>query len=142
MGQAALFFVEFELDAPIQMPSIGIELFNERSLIVHGKNSFQYGVEAPAAVAAGARLRVRQRIDLDVAIGRYTFALGLASIEPDAARLREEMGYAALAERIRAVLVVKDAGTFSVRLRDGGQALPFHGLCDLEGDAQLAVLQA
>ncbi len=42
-----------------------------------------------------------------------------------------------LASQTRQLLVVSNAGSFSVVTRRHGQALPYHGLCDLEGDASL-----
>ncbi len=140
MGQAALFYFEFTIDDGIQVPSGGVEIFNERNIVVHGKNSLQYGAPAPPVVPAGARVRFRNRIVLDVAPGAYTFGLGLATIAaPDYLRAAD-MPYTMLADRTRTVVVVNGAGTFTVGFRTNGQALPFHGLCDLDGDSHIAIM--
>lgn len=140
MGDTAVFYYEFELDAPLEAPLGGISLINERNLIVHGRNSLQYGLPAPDVVSAGMRLRFRQRIRLDVTPGRYSFAVGLASMPGEAYGQAAQMSHAALHERTARVLSLGDAGVFTVTMRHEGLSLPFHGLAGLEGDCQLDVL--
>jgi len=142
MGDNAVFYFEFLLNRAIEIPSGGVELVNERHIVVHGKNSIQQGVLTPASAPRGARVRFRQRIRLDVAEGQYTFALGLASISEADAAARCDLSHGALESRISVLLVVADAGTFSVGQRKRGLALPFHGLCDLDGDVRVAVENA
>jgi lipopolysaccharide transport system ATP-binding protein len=141
MGQSAVFFFEFVLDEDLEVPMAGVEIFNERNIAVHGKNSLQHEALTFEAAIRGSRVRVRQRMKLSVAPGRYTFALGLATISAADASIASEMSYEALVPRMRTVLVVTNAGAFDVggRRRGHGQALPFHGLCDLEGDSSLVV---
>jgi len=140
MGQAAVFYFEFALDEDLQVPSGGVEIFNERNIVVHGKNSLQHGAPAPPAVPRGARVRFRKRVVLDVAPGAYTFGLGLATIAAQDYVRAGDMPYTMLADRTRTVLVVQGAGTFSVGFRTEGQALPHHGLCNLEGDVRIDIL--
>ena len=110
---------------------------------MHGKNSLQHEALTFEAATCGSRVRVRQRMTLSVAPGRYTFALGLATISAADASSAGELSYEALVPRMRTVLVVTNAGAFQVggRRRGHGQALPFHGVCDLEGDSRLVVVQ-
>jgi len=140
MGQTAVFFFEFVVDDDLDVPMAGVEIFNERNIVVHGKNSLQHGALGPEAASHGARVRVRQSIALSVAAGQYSFALGLATITAADAAIAGELSYESLLPRVRTVLVVANAGTFSVGGRRRGQVLPFHGLCDLEGDSRLVVL--
>jgi lipopolysaccharide transport system ATP-binding protein len=142
MGQGAVFFFEFELDEDIDVPSGGLEIFNERNIVVHGKNSLQHAVPAPSAVARGARVRFRKRVRLDIAPGTYTFGLGLATIAPHDYQHASAMPFEVLAGRLRTVIVVHTAGTFSVGFRREGQALPYHGLCDLTGDMRVQLVEA
>jgi lipopolysaccharide transport system ATP-binding protein len=141
MGQTAVFFFEFVVDEDLDVPMAGVEIFNERNIVVHGKNSLQHGVLAETA-SRGARLRVRQSMTLNVTVGSYSFALGLATITAADAAIAGELSYEALLPRMRTILVVANAGTFSIgaRRHGHGQALPFHGMCDLEGDSRLVVL--
>jgi lipopolysaccharide transport system ATP-binding protein len=140
MGQAAVFFFEFTLDEDIEAPIGGVEILNERNIVVHGKSSLQYEIAVPGTVRRGARLRFRQRMVLNIAQGNYSFALGLASINLNDFARAADMPYLVLASRCRQLLVVGNAGSFSVVARRHGQALPYHGLCDLEGDACLSIL--
>jgi lipopolysaccharide transport system ATP-binding protein len=140
MGQAADFFFEFTLDENIEAPIGGVELLNERNIVVHGKNSLQHDVAVPDVARTGARLRFRQRMVLNVAQGSYTFTLGLASIDPAGSAHAANLSYPALVSHIRQLVFVGNAGSFSVVPRRHGQALPYHGLCDLDGEAQLWVL--
>ena len=142
MGQTAVFFVEFTLDEDLEMPLCGIEIVNERHIVLHGKNSLQHGSLGPSGARRGSRVRLRQRMTLSIAEGRYSFALGLATISPADAAAANDMSYAALSAKARTILVVADAGTFSVMQRKHGHALPFHGLCDLPGDARVIVRTA
>jgi lipopolysaccharide transport system ATP-binding protein len=140
IGQRAVFWSEFHVGQDMEVPVVGVELFNERNINVHGKNSLQHDVRAPAAaVRVGDVIRSRQEIVLDVAPGQYTFGLGLATIDPVSYAQAAAMSYPAVAERLQATLIVNDAGAFSVVARTTGQALPHHGLCDLPGDVRVAV---
>ncbi len=140
MGQPAVFFFEFTLDEDIDAPIGGVEILNERNIIVHGKSSQQYELVVPGMVPRGARLRWRQRMTLNIAQGHYSFALGLASIAQEDYARTPDLSYEVLVSRTRQLLVVGNAGSFSVVAPRHGQALPFHGLSDLEGDARVSVL--
>lgn len=87
----------------------------------------------PPVVLAGARIRGCRKIRLDVAPDEYTFAIGLAWIDQADADMRDTLPYAALAERLETLLVVKDAAACVVQFRSQGQALPFHGIANLDG---------
>jgi hypothetical protein len=52
------------------------------------------------------------------------------------------MSHASLHERMSRVLSIANVASFNVTLRRDGLELPFHGLCNLTGDASLAVLPA
>jgi lipopolysaccharide transport system ATP-binding protein len=142
MGETALFFFEFTLDQDIQAPIGGLEIFNERHIVVHGKNTLQYEVPVPPTAPSGSRVRFSRRIVLDVAPGEYTFTLGLASAPPDVIARVAWMSYPAVAERLHPVVVASHAGSFTITPRHTGQMLTHHGLCDLEGDMLCDVLQS
>jgi lipopolysaccharide transport system ATP-binding protein len=140
MGQAADFFYEFTLDEDIEAPVGGVEILNERNIVVHGKNSLQHDVPVPGIARKGARLRFQQRMVLSIAQGSYSFAVGLASIDQEGHEHAANLSYPVLENHLRQLLFVGNAGSFSVVARRHGQALPYHGLCDLDGDAHLSVL--
>jgi lipopolysaccharide transport system ATP-binding protein len=140
MGQTAIVWIEFVATQPMEVPVIGVELFNERNINVFGKNSLQHEALAPAStVAAGETIRARHRIVLDLAPGEYTFGLGLATIDPVTYAQAAAMSYPALAERMQATFIVNHAGAFTIAARTQRQALPHHGLCNLPGDVRITV---
>jgi lipopolysaccharide transport system ATP-binding protein len=134
MGDYAVFYFEFTLDDDIWGPVGGLEIFNERGLVIHGKNTLQYELPIPKRARRGSRLRFRRRVRLDLAPGDYTFGLGLAALDPGAIPHASQMSYPALAEQCRQVIVVAAAGSFAITTRTAGHALTHHGLCDLEGE--------
>jgi lipopolysaccharide transport system ATP-binding protein len=91
-------------------------------------------------VPAGSRLRFRQRMRLDVAPGRYTFVIGLVTMGAEDYEQAGHMSHASLHERTTRILSIANVASFTVTLRRDGLELPFHGLCNLAGDAALAVM--
>ncbi len=138
MGAEALFFAEFVVHADLDVPSAGVEVLNERNIVVHGKNSIQTRAAVAHTVARGGVVRMRQRMRLGVAPGTYSFNVGLASLPVDAHALADSMPYDVLAQHIRPVVVVSGAGVFTVVPPRSGQSLPYHGLCDLDGDVSVS----
>jgi len=142
MGDTVVFHLEFAIDEDLDVPVVGISLVNERNIIVHGRNSLQFESGDGVPVGKGSRLRVRHRVGLDLAPGRYSFVIGLASIAPEQYAHASTMSHAALHEHTTRVLSIADVGTFTVTLRTTGVELPFHGLCQLPGDQIIDVLPA
>jgi lipopolysaccharide transport system ATP-binding protein len=134
IGDEALFFAEFELLEDIAVPSLGVEIINERSLIFHGRNSIQTESVVPASVRKGTRLRLRQRMRLDVASGTYSFNIGFATLAEAVHGEMAHVRYEELAAATRTLALIAGAGSFAVVPRRHGQALPFHGLCGLDGE--------
>jgi len=80
-GETASIFYEFELLHDIDVPIGGFNIENEKSVLVHGKNATQY--DSPITIRKarqGARLRFCHDVTLDIAVGEYTFEVGLASL--------------------------------------------------------------
>jgi len=136
MGDVAVFYIEFQIDRDLDVPSCGILLVNERNLILHGRNSMQHGTVAVPA-AGGTRVRARQWMRLDIGPGRYTFVVGLASIPPHIYERASEMSHAVIDQHTTRIMTVANIGAFTVTLRREGLELPFHGLCQLEGGSQI-----
>jgi lipopolysaccharide transport system ATP-binding protein len=139
IGETAHFYFEFEILEDIQVPVGGVVITNRMNINVHGKNSLQFLFPAPPSVRKGARLRFRQRIELSVTPGEYTFMVGLATTSPDVYKGVEEMDYHQLASKLKTILRIRQAGILTVQFRTHGQSLPFHGYADLRGDIALAV---
>lgn len=141
MGEVASFYFEFELLQDIQVPIAGVNITNRMNINVHGKNSLQFLLQAPPEVRKRAKVRFRQRVELSIAPGEYTFAVGLATTSPDVYARVTEMDYYQLEPKLKTILRVRQAGIISVQFRKNGQSLPFHGYADLKGDFALAVLE-
>lgn len=142
IGDTANFYYEFELLRDIQVPIAGVIITNRMNINVHGKNSVQTQIPAPPAVRKGTKVRFRQRIELSITPGEYTFAVGLATTPPEIYARAAEMDYLQLDTKLRTILRVRQAGILSVRFRTRGQSLPFHGYADLRGDFALALVES
>lgn len=140
MGEAVDFFYSFRALQRMDVPFGGINIVNERNVIVHGINSLQRRIDAPESVAPGTVLRFRQRMVLNLGIGEYTFVVGLATTDPITYRNADLMPHPSLDEKCRQVLLAGHAGTFTITFRTEGIAAPYHGLADLPGESQLVTL--
>ena len=139
MGADALFFAEFVIHADLEVPSAGVEVLNERNIIVHGKNSIQ--TRAAVAPAVASRQRASHAPAHATRCGSaatYTFNVGLASLPAGCTRTRR-LDALRCARRSRSgrVVVVNGAGVFTVVPPRSGHSLPYHGLCDLDGDVAI-----
>lgn len=143
-GEMASFFYEFELLVDIEIPIGGITIQNDRGVIVHGKNSLQYDSPVPELVRCGSHIRFRQDIALELALGEYSFEIGLAAIARDDYRYREQYAHDELYAKIIRLCHVPVAGGFSVGWRHSGVShhLLHHGVANLHGSCLIAVPSA
>jgi lipopolysaccharide transport system ATP-binding protein len=123
-GDAAVFHYEFDIKADISTPICGVVITNDRGIIVHGKNSWQYDDEVPLQVESGKKLVCQQQVKLDLAPGDYTFEVGLASISHEV--------FSTIHERL---CHMPNVGYFSIGLAsiDGVAVLTHHGIANLPG---------
>lgn len=140
-GDRAIFFYEFELDEDIGVPICGVVIKNDRGVIVHGKNSFQYDGNVPMSLGAGSKVLCKQEIKLDLAPGEYIFEIGLASVSPYIWQHRHLVSHAELAVRRTRICSIADVGSFSIGYarREGVSILTHHGIADLPGKISTAV---
>lgn len=141
-GQEAHFFYEFEVLDQIDVPAGGLEFHNETGLIIHGKNTFQYGSPAPHSAEAGARLRYHHILRLDVGPGNYGFTVGLASVNEEiyTGYVNGPLTHNDLQQAVREHCRVRSVGTFNVQLDRMGK-LRHHGLADLPGNCTVQLQQ-
>lgn len=142
-GDLAVFYYEFELIEDIGVPICGLVITNERGVIVHGKNAWQYESDVPAGFGAGDRVVCRQEISLQLGPGEYTFELGLASVAQSEWERRRSISHDEWASRYLTVCVVTNAGQLSVGLamENGMSVLTHHGVADLPGRMLTRVLK-
>jgi len=120
----------------------GIVISNERGVIVHGKNSWQYDTEVPASLGPGSKVICRQEIRLDLGPGEYLFEVGLASVSPQVWRDRALASNEAMIAATVRICHIANVASFSVglALRNGVAVLTHHGLADLPGRISIDTL--
>jgi hypothetical protein len=132
---------EFELRDSIEVPIGGVVLRNDKGIVVHGKNTIEYGSAVPLRAAAGARLRFVQDIALSLAVGEYTISPGLACVDRATYERRAAVGYEELNAAIARLCHLPDAAGFTVTLRPPGPPVQLlhHGIADLQGACLIEV---
>jgi lipopolysaccharide transport system ATP-binding protein len=141
-GETASFFFEFALLRDIEVPTGGVELVNDKGVIVHGKSTLEYGSGVPAAVARGTRLRFRQDIRLELAVGEYTFNVGMGALSRPDYEQRAALAHPEFDARLVRVCLLPGLGQFAVTLRRGGAPVQLlhHGVANLPGRCQVTVV--
>jgi lipopolysaccharide transport system ATP-binding protein len=138
-GEEAEFFYEYELLRGIDQPIVGVVLFNNKQVIVHGKNSLEYGSEFGAGYPAGTKLRFKHRVKLEIAVGLYTFESGFASISRTDAANASQLNHFDLTDRVYRHCHLNGLGPFEVIFRHSGYPtqLLHHGVANLPGKIDL-----
>jgi lipopolysaccharide transport system ATP-binding protein len=141
-GETACFFFEFEVTKDINVPIGGVEILNDKGVIVHGKNGMQFHIELPDHIPKGSRIRFRQEMQLDIAPGEYSFNVGLSTLSQQDYARRAEYLHPDLDAATQALMVLPNAGSFAVIYRVSGQPvqLMHFGLTDLPGEQKIAVV--
>ena len=138
-GEKASFFYEFELMKDIEVPIGGLEINNERGIIVHGKNTIEYDSSVPINVPKGSRLRFRQDVALELAIGEYTFSIGLSMISHKNFENRSNFSYFELNEKIIRLCIVPNVSQLNVGFRKKRTPVQLlhHGIANLPGSCHV-----
>jgi lipopolysaccharide transport system ATP-binding protein len=138
-GETASIYSEFELTRDIDVPVGGAHIFNARAVLVHGRNTLQQDCEVPRRVPAGARVRFRYDVRLDLEPGDYTFEVGLATIDAASYDRRGRCSEEELHAAVVRICHLAAAGRFTV-LR--GPRLPHYGVTHLPGRYRAAITAA
>ena len=140
-GETASFFYEFELLADVEVPTAGVELVSDKGIIVHGKSTIEHGSRVPRNVVRGRRLRVRQDIALELAIGEYTFNLGLGGLSGRDYDRCARFSHGELDASLARLCLLPLAETLAVALRPPGAPaqLLHHGVANLPGSCRISV---
>jgi ABC-type polysaccharide/polyol phosphate transport system ATPase subunit len=141
-GQIAVFFYEFEILQDIEVPIGGLQIMNDKGIVVHGKTTLEYGSDAPVRVGAGLRVRFRHKVVLSIAPGEYTFEVGFAAIQQTLFEKKDKMSFQDLYANVIRVCTLTGMGPFSVIFRKQYKPtqLLHHGLADLPGGCQISIL--
>jgi lipopolysaccharide transport system ATP-binding protein len=143
-GEAAYFYYEFEILKDMEVPIGGIVLQNEKGIIVHGKNTLQYGTTVPTWVPQGGRLRFQQKICLEIAIGDYTVEVGLAALSRHDYDRCGTFSHAELDAKIVRICHLAPVGEFAVIFRDQWDQMQLlhHGIANLSGQCTVYSIPA
>lgn len=143
-GDLAVFYYEFELSDVVEVPVCGLVIKNERGLIVHGKNSWQFPNDVPQGLPAGTRVVCRHEIKLDLGLGEYIFEVGFACVSVQTWAERRQLSHDVMSTRHTRLCHVPDAGTFSIGLaiKDDVAILTHHGVADLPGSMSISAQPA
>lgn len=135
-GETAVFYSEFEVLAPIDVPIAGIVLHNARGVIVHGKSTLEHGTSVPAWLVPGDRVRFKQTISLQIGVGEHTFELGISSMPAAAYEQRASLPHELLAAYVTRLCDLPDLGPIVVTYRANGRPVQLlhHGTANLPGD--------
>lgn len=142
-GEIASFFYEFELLEDIDVPIGGVVIQNDKGVIAHGKNTLQYGTDVPVQLQKGSRIRFQQNIALELALGEYTFEVGLAALNHyvyDNLALYTNQD---LHNKTIRICHLSAIAKFAVVLRRDGQpiGLLHHGIANLPGSCQSSMVR-
>jgi lipopolysaccharide transport system ATP-binding protein len=125
-GETVHFFYEFEILADLIGPVGGFSIYNGKIVLVHGKNTLQYGVDPPPRATRGGRVRFRQDVRLDLGPDQYTFEVGLATLGQG---------------QLRHVCHLPAVGGFAVNLPPGATQARHFGVANLAGECRVTVLE-
>jgi lipopolysaccharide transport system ATP-binding protein len=134
-GDVAVFYTEFELTEAIGVPICGLNISNERGVIVHGKNSWQSAVEVPRNLKANTKVICRQEVELQLGLGEYVFEIGLSSVASEDWDNRQKISHEQMSTIRTRICHMSNAGFFSVGMgtKNGILVLSHHGVANLPG---------
>ena len=140
-GEWGYFYIEVEVKEPIEIPIIGIFLYNQFNIIVHGKDTCQTYTELPQKVPKGSIIAFLQTMKFDIAVGEYSFEIGLASISQKTYRERSMITQEMINAGYESLCVRNNVGVFSIIEKQVGTPtkMAFHGNCDLPGETELCM---
>lgn len=143
-GDRLVVYSEFSIAADLDVPVCGLVIRNDRGLIVHGRNSWQFDDAEPVPAIAGRTLVCRQEVQLDLGPGEYVVEIGLASVSAALWAERARIPHETMTTQYVSVCQMPHAATFAVglKLRDGVAVLTHHGVANLPGRIELASTSA
>lgn len=140
-GDKAVFYYTFELSNTIGVPICGVVISNDRGVIVHGKNSWQFENDVPVSLGRGSKVVCRQEIYLHLGPGEYSFEIGLASVSESDWKNRKYISHEEWGSLYITECVVTNVGQLSVGFacKDNVFVLTHHGVADLPGEISTGV---
>jgi lipopolysaccharide transport system ATP-binding protein len=139
-GETVSIFCRYAVRHDLEVAVAGVELINDKRVIVFGKNTLQFDCDHTLATPAGTVLRARFDLKLDLAPGEYTFNLGFSALSASDFERRASLSHEELEGRTTVISIVTRAGDFLVTFRSRDTTpvqLTHHGVANLPGQATL-----
>ncbi|TYL85913.1 ABC transporter ATP-binding protein [Bradyrhizobium cytisi] len=141
-GEWLRIYIEFLVDQPVEVPLVGVQLINAKSVLVHGRNSLQFEAPPPAIHHAGTTLRCVHDMKLDIDVGEYTVESGIAELPKALFSRRQACAPSEIAPHIQLLSHVSRLAAISVIHRHQGDPCLFshYGVADLPSEQQLSLV--
>lgn len=139
-GGVVSFYYEYHVKENMGVPVAAIEIWDQYNILIHGRNSLQYGAQVPLRVRKGERIRFRHDLKLMIAPGKYIFNLRLFTLHPEDFAQIKYLSPGEIREKLILMVSVKPAGMIEIIRDPHSQILGSHsGMCSLPGhlDAQV-----
>lgn len=140
-GEWAYFYIEAKITEDIGVPLVGTIIYNQKNIIVHGKDNLQINGFYPEKVAKNSKIYILQKMKMDVGIGDYTFDVGLATMDKKDYEVRSYRNQEEVNATMERLVTIAQIGSFSVHTKAVGDPmqLMFHGCADLPGTIELKI---
>ena len=140
-GETARFYYEFEILHDVEVPIGGVLIQSDKGVHVHGKSTLEYGTDIPKSIIRGSRIRFQQDIALDIAVGEYTFEVGLAAVSCYDFENRTRYSHPELHPKMIRMCHLPAVRQFAVMFRKNGKPVPLlhHGVANLPGVCHVMV---
>lgn len=141
-GQIAHFFYEFEMLEDIEVPHGGVELQNDKGIIVHGKSTLENNAELPFYVRKGSLVCFQQTIALELQPGEYTFNMGFSTLKLSDYQRRSTLGYMDVHARLIRICLLPKVGMFTIIPKKPFSQILHHGIANLPGNSTVSVINS
>ena len=141
-GEWAYFYIEAQITKNIGVPLIGTIIYNQKNIIIHGKDNLQIEGYYPESVRSNSKIYVLQKMRMDVGIGDYTFDVGFATMDEEDYEKRSYRNQEEVNATMERLVTIVKVGSFSVHTKAVGEPmqLMFHGCADLPGSIDMKII--
>ena len=139
-GETVRIYAEFEALKDLETVVAGMVVRTEKGVILHGKHSGQDDLPVPHSVRAGALLRCRHELKLDIAAGEYVVDVTIGGYATRIYDARDRLSMAELESAARRHCVISAATSLGVfpRAGNGFGVQPFYGLAQLDSASHIS----
>lgn len=123
----------FESKRKIQFPILNVEIMDEYNLLIHGRNSLQFGGEALQVVSPGEQIEFAAKIKMSLAPKHYIFNINVYSAPVENSGELMHLFRSDKWTRFEHIFQLRQALKVSVVPSSAGEIL-FEGICNLEGE--------